>query len=320
MIYEMRRLLAHTGKGARFLCLLLLRAPFDAINTITYAAFMQGAFDAIAAGDGEKLSIVCMVFALACLGLFLYNGLVWSVYAPFAVNMEGRLRRIMFKSITSLPGERVDSIGEGEWLTRLNADVQLPFSTSPHFPHAANALVSIIVSAIILARMSPAIFLLVMLFVIPHILVSQLAFARAMPALKRRSLEAAGANAGDLGAIITCADLSYLYGGREYLMARFEKSSLELMRANLRMARRSAGSAAVLPLFGLGGYLALLAVSAGWIAGGALSFGDLTAAFQYRGGVLVGAMTLINSLIPIMASTAGMKRLNETIEEGDPNV
>ena len=54
-------------------------------------------------------------------------------------------------------------------------------------------------------------------------------------------------------------------------------------------------------------------VSGGWIANGHFTFGDLTAAFQYRGGVLVGSLTLINCLVSIQASIAGIRRLNETM-------
>jgi hypothetical protein len=41
----------------------------------------------------------------------------------------------------------------------------------------------------------------------------------------------------------------------------------------------------------------------------------LTAAFQYRGGVLVGSLILINCLVSIQASMAGIRRLNETMLE-----
>jgi len=61
----------------------------------------------------------------------------------------------------------------------------------------------------------------------------------------------------------------------------------------------------------------LLIVCDKWIANGQLTFGDLTAAFQYRGGVLKGALMLINSLISIQASMAGIKRLNGTMSESE---
>jgi hypothetical protein len=44
-------------------------------------------------------------------------------------------------------------------------------------------------------------------------------------------------------------------------------------------------------------------------------FGDLTAAFQYRGGVLIGANRLVNCVVSIGASAAGVRRVMEIMEE-----
>ncbi len=71
---------------------------------------------------------------------------------------------------------------------------------------------------------------------------------------------------------------------------------------------------AILP-FGLSGYLVLLLFSGGKIAAGDLTFGDLTAAFQYRLGVITGANMLINCLISIQTSMAGIHRINQTMYE-----
>jgi ABC-type multidrug transport system fused ATPase/permease subunit len=98
-------------------------------------------------------------------------------------------------------------------------------------------------------------------------------------------------------------------------MRRFEKSSRDLFRANMKIHIRNALGAGILPLFGLSGYLTLLVVSSGWIAAGQLTFGDLTAAFQYRGGVLLGSLMLMNSIVSLNANLAGIRRLNETMAE-----
>ena len=82
----------------------------------------------------------------------------------------------------------------------------------------------------------------------------------------------------------------------------------------MKIHARNALSAGILPLFGLGGYVTLLVVSGSWIADGLFTFGDLTAAFQFRGGVLIGSLALINCLISIQASMAGVRRVNETLK------
>jgi len=240
---------------------------------------------------------------------------VWSIYAPFATRMERKLREKLFYKISSFSCERIEAVTQGEWLTRLNTDVEMPFSRGFHLPHAACSIVNISVSAIILWGVNPAVFALVILFAAPHIIVSQFLIARAMSGLNKKSLEAMAKNTGEMTAFITCADIAAIYDGQGYLLKRFEQSSLELLKAKMKIIKRNSLSAGIIPLFGLGGYLTLLIVSSGWIANGQLTFGGLTAAFQYRGGVLAGVITLINCLISINASMAGIRRINETMLE-----
>lgn len=315
MLHELRKILKIIGSGWRFIFLLLLRSPFDIASTLIQATFLQHAFNATGTNDATGLTSVCLMFGVACLCLFLYNGTVWSIYAPFCARLEGKLRTKLFHKIASLSYERIESTSQGEWLTRLNTDVEAPFWRGFHFPHAACAIVNISVSAIILWRMNPAVLGWVLLFVVPHIAVSQLLIARVMPGLNKKLLEATAKNTSELTALITCADVAALYDAGNYLIKRFEQSSLALWKANMRIRERNALSAGILHLFGLGGYLTLLIVSSGWMADRHFTFGDLTAVFQYRGGVLVGSMVLISCLISIQASMAGIRRLNETMAE-----
>lgn len=314
MLGEIRKIFKVIGSGWRYIILILLRSPISILMTIVNALFLQQAFNAIAQNDSGQLNIVCIIFGVASLCTFLYNGTVWSIYAaPLVTRMESGLRDKLFRKVSSLSYERIEAMPQGEWLTRLNTDVQIPFSES--LPHTAIAIVNICVSAFILWSINPAVFGWVLLFVAPHIVFSQLLIARAMPGLNKKSLEATAKNTGELTALITCADVALLYDGKDYLMKRFEKSSTDLFGANMKIRTRNALGAGILPLFGLGGYLTLLVVSSEWIADGHLTFGDLTAAFQYRGGVLLGSLMLINCIISIQANMAGIRRLNETMAE-----
>ena len=318
MLDEYIKLLRAIGKGWTFLFLLILRAPFDIASTIINAMFLQYAFDAVNQGDAAWLAYVCMMFGFASLCLFLYNGVVWSIYAPFAARMEGMLRMKLYNKILSFSYMRVEATTRGEWLTRLNADVEMPFSRAVHLPHAACAIFNIIVSAIILWLINPAVFGWVIAFTAPHIAVSQLLVARAMPGLSKKSLEATAVNTEALAAFITCSDIAALYDGHGYLMKKFELSSKELLKANMRIRARNALNAGIGgPLFGLGGYLTLLLVCSGWIADGHITFGGLTAAFTYRGGVLAGALMLVNCIASIQSSMAGIRRMNDVLSEAE---
>ncbi len=321
MLCEMKKLLNITGGGLQFIILLILRSPVDLCMTIIQAVFLQNAFDAIGQNDIGLLTGACITFIIASLCIFLYNGIVWSIYAPFVVRMESRLRVKLFDKITTFSCERIEGTSHGEWLTRMNTDVQMPFSQPIHLPHAVNAILRIAVSSAILWGINPTVLGWVMLFVIPHIITSQLLVARVMPKLNKRSLEATAANMSELTTLVSCADIALLYDARDYLMKRFEKSSMDLMRAKMRIWKRNALNAAIAILpFGLSGYLVLLIVCSGWITRGLLTFGDLAGAFQYRLGLLIGSNMLINCLISIQASMAGIQRINKTmLENGGHN-
>ena len=315
MLRDYLKILKVTGGGWKYALLILVRSPVDVLFTWTQASFLQCAFNAVGQADGSGLMEACLFFGIATFCIFAYNGTVRLFFAPFCVRMERKLRIKLYNKISTFSYEKIESLPHGEWLTRINTDVQMPFSQPAHFPSAVISIVNISVSAIVLWSINPAVFGWVILFVIPHIIISQLLIARAMPELNRKSLEATAKNTGELTALITCADVTALYDGHDYLLKRFEQSSLDLLRAKMKIIKRNSLGSAILPLFGLSGYLVLLIVSGGWIADGHLTFGDLTAAFQYRGGVLVGSLALINCLISIQASMAGIRRLNEKMSE-----
>lgn len=157
MLREMKKILKITGNGWKFVFLLLLRSPVDISFTLIQATFLQRAFDAVGQNDAAGLTSACLIFGVASLCLFLYNGTVWSIYAPFAVRMERKLRVKLYDKISSFSYDRIESAPQGEWLTRLNADVEMPFSRPIHLPHAVCATVNICVSAIILWCMNPAV-------------------------------------------------------------------------------------------------------------------------------------------------------------------
>ncbi|NLX77459.1 MAG: ABC transporter ATP-binding protein [Clostridiaceae bacterium] len=77
-------------------------------------------------------------------------------------------------------------------------------------------------------------------------------------------------------------------------------------------SRKAAGNG-LLVLMGMCGYLAVLMIVGNRVSAGTVTFGELTAVFQYRGGLMKGMMMLINSLMNIKTAMAGVKRVNETM-------
>jgi len=124
MVREIRGLFRITGDGKKFVLLLLLRCPFEAVFTFTKANFVRSGFDATNGGDRAGLYLACFVFVLQSLFLFMYNGVVWTVFALHTVKWTGSIRKKLFGHIMSnLSLQCVESRTSGEWFTRLNQAV-----------------------------------------------------------------------------------------------------------------------------------------------------------------------------------------------------
>jgi len=316
MIRELKQMFVMIGSVRRFIILTILRCPFDALRTVFQAIILKHVFDAISSNDRGRMYFVCMLYGVGSLLLFVYNGTVWRLYATYVVRWVGMLRRRLFEHVSSMSVRQIEDKGPGEWITRLNADMNVAaaiLNQNFHLPHAVVSTVNISVSSVVLALFDPLMFGLVILFVIPHILISRLVIAKPMTRLAADVQKQIAANSADLDALITCADTALIYDAQDYLMRCFGESSLNIRKANMRLQHRRALGNGLMPLMGMTGYLVVLRAGGRIIAGGDMSFGDLTAVFQYRGGILAGSMMLINSLINIRTAMAGVMRVNETM-------
>lgn len=103
--------------------------------------------------------------------------------------------------------------------------------------------------------MNSSIFALVILFLIPHLLISQLYIARPMTLLAKKSQEATAKCATSMNALTTCADTAILYDAQDFLLDRFEENSMNLRKTNMKIRQRNACNSALLPMMGMGGYL-----------------------------------------------------------------
>ena len=315
-IRDIWKLFKTAGGVGRFIFLTLLRCPFDALHTVIQASFLQFAFNSINSGSRTGLFYACVWFGIGSLLLFLYNGIVWTLYATYVVKWVSTIRRKLFKHISTLSLEQIEARPSGEWITRLNADVQAAtalLNQSIHLPHAIVATINICASSVILLLMDPELFGWIVAFVIPHVWIHQLFIAKPVDRYAMEVQEATAKNTTDMNALVTCFDAAVLYDAQGFLLKRFEESSIEVRKANMKIQHRRALGSGLLPLLGMGGYLVLLLIGGSWIADGTMTFGKLTAAFQYRGGLLKGSMMLLNSLINIKAALAGIRRVNETM-------
>lgn len=309
-------MLSITGIRKNYLGLLILRAPFDALFTFTQATFLKKAFQAVSSREEAELFKVCAIFGIACCFLFLYNGTVWRAFATMNIKLGGKLRRIMLQRISELSLSTMEEKSQGDLLTRINQDagMALQMLGGPlNIPHLVVAFINITVSSVMLLSCDIQILLLVWLFILPHVFLSQAVIAKPMTRYQTGVQKAAGASTTVLSAMINSADTAILYDAQGFLMQEYDKCSKIIFLEKMKMVKRNTLGSALIPLFGLGGYLTLLMIGGNSIAKGNMSFGDLAAIFQFRGGVLLGAMMMINSMVNLKVNLTGAMRVKEII-------
>lgn len=313
---DFRKLIKRLGIQRKYIFLLLLRSPFDALRTWMLACLMKTTFQCIESGNANKLLVQCVFYGLICASLFFYNGAIWSIYAAFAAKTEAGLQKILFSKIMGLSLKKVHSQHSGEWITKLNSDVHAAFllMNGPlNIPHAVVAILNMALSSLLLFRSSHLLFVTTWLFVLPHIIIHHKAVLKHMPRLKGESQKALGDSTSTIKPLITEADSILLYDAGDLMMRHCEKSSRKLMKINMSIHMRNAFSSVVLPLFGIGGYLAILVVGYDMIYNGAMSFSDIVYSFQLRGSILAAMMMITTCVSNIKANSACVKRLDEIL-------
>ena len=142
---EFNRLIKKMGIRRSYLFLLLLRAPFDALRTLMLSCLMRAVFFSLESENAASLPGICAGYGLLCAVLFLYNGIIWSRYAAFSAHAQVRLQKAMLRRLSGLSLKQAESRCGGDWLTRVNGDVQAAFTmmNGPlNLPHLAAAVVN----------------------------------------------------------------------------------------------------------------------------------------------------------------------------------
>lgn len=306
------------GIRRKYIFLLLLRSPFDALRTWMSANLMKSVFLCLETDNSGKLRAICIVYGLICAMLFLYNGTVWSHYAAFSAKTEVRLLKKMFDRILGLPLKRIDRHFSGEWITKLNADVQAAFTmmNGPlNIPHAVVSVINTMLSSFLMFRSSPFLFGITWLLILPHLFINYKIVLAPVPKLKKESQSAMSENTSAIKPLIANADTILLYDADRLMIQKCNEASRKLMKINMEMHVRSALSYAVMRLFGIGGYLIILVIGYMSVYDGTMLLSDVVYCFQVRGAVLAGMLMFITCFNNIKTNSVCIKRINDTFEE-----
>ncbi len=317
-VNEFHKLIKRLGILRKYVFWLLLRSPFDALRTWMTAAMMKSVFQCLQTSDQRTLPLLCIGYGLLCTLLFVYNGVVWSSYAAFAAKTQAMLQKKMIERLRNQPYGRLENRLTGEWLTRLNSDIEeacMMMNAPLRIPHAVVAVVNTLLSAYLMMRSSLLLTGIVCMCILPHLWLNYRLVLKGIPVLKETAQKALAKCTSDIGPLMTQAEAILVYDAGELLLNKCEESSLNLMKANLRIHKKNAVGQMLKPLFGIGGYFLVLLIGCGLIGKGRMSFPELIYCFQVRSSVLGGVFMLVSCMGNIRANSVCIKRVNSMLEQ-----
>lgn len=286
--------------------------------TLLSANLMKSVFRCLEMDYSCALLKLCVGYGLLCAMLFVYNGLVWSKYAAFSAKVEIWLEKKMFDKILSLPLNWIDRCFSGEWMTRLNSDIQAALTMmngSLNIPHLAVAAINILLSCLLMRKSSLLFLGITWMFAIPQFVINDKIVLKAIPKLKEESQNAMAENTSAIKPLLTDADTILLYDAKELMMTNCAKHSKRLMKINIKMHMRKAVSDVSMRLFGIGGYLMILFIGMRLISNEIMAFSDVVYCFQVRGSFLSGMFMLMTCFNNLKANSVCIKRVKDILEE-----
>lgn len=317
---ELWRLIKGMGIQRKYIILLLLRSPFDALRTWMLAGLMKSVFLFLETGSGfaDSLPKICVVYGLISTMLFVYNGVIWSMYAAFSAKAEALLQKKMFQKILGLTLKQADSRFSGEWITKLNSDIQaaVTMMNGPlNIPHLAVAVINTLLSIFLMLRSSLLFLGVSWIFILAQLYFNYKIVLAPLPKLKEAAQNAMSESTSSIKPLITDADAILLYDAGGLMMKKCDESSRKLMRINMKMNVRNALSDTGMHLFGIAGYLVILFTGYGFVCSGTMALSDVVYSFQVRGSMIAGVSMFITCLNHIKANSVCVKRIHDTLAE-----
>ncbi|BDC92031.1 ABC transporter transmembrane domain-containing protein [Treponema bryantii] len=298
----------------QYLQLLALRLPFEAVRNLINALFLKQAFEAIEALDFVRLDVVCGLFLFANLLLFTYNGTVWRFFAAFYAGFQKKLKLYIFNKLLAKPIEEIDKLASGDVLLRINQDAQMTaaiYGEPWNLVFLVNGIANLLLSAILFCIFDSKLFLIVLAFVIPHILIITWIVSPRLSSIQNKIQKASAELTDMYESFVNMADTVFLYDCSDFFLKKIKIKNLELKLLFIKKALYKAIEHAVMPLFGIMGYLVLMFLGAEKINAGIITLGSLLYAFQLRGGIIMSANMIATSVTTISVNKAGLKRLKE---------
>ncbi len=302
-----------TGDIKRFICLTILRCPFDFLYTSLQAVLISSSFAFITNRDSSGLGWLCVIFVFAFLLLFLYNGTVWNKYATFTVRFTAKLRSIIFINLCKLKPEIILAKNRGEWLSKFGSDTDVAaavLNKPLHLPHFVVSAFSFTLCSVIMLFINPASLFIILILILPYILLNNIFIIPKISVLTKSCQSQMALSTEALISIISCKSIAVIYDAEELLFDKFIKASKSIKNIQVKIGLFRAINDSTAVFFGYLGYVLLIIYT-----GGYAPLSEVTAILQYRQGIIQALTMLTSCIINLRSADAGLERIGILLKD-----
>ena len=295
---KVRKILKETGMIKDFILVMILRAPFDFINALLSANMLE-TFIRLAERkeEGELLPTFGM-FLLFTVIMFGYNMFVWAVVTmKINIRFIKKLRMRVYKSLLSRTGQEMEELSAGDWISRLNSDIDKTdlYLVGPlNFMHLLIASVNMTLSAAVLFMLNRTMLAVSLLVTLPFFFLSSVVAIRKVPVFKKNSREHYAKYTNWMEPVVNASESIRIFDGEELVMAKAEEESLKIMKNNMKAHKRTALATGINTFSGMTGYLLLLFLGNSMIGSELDDFARMMKITQYRGEMMKSVMMINN--------------------------
>ena len=314
---KVRKILKETGMTKDFILVMILRAPFDFINALLSANMLE-TFIRLAERkeEGELLPTFGM-FLLFTVIMFGYNMFVWAVVTmKINIRFIKKLRMRVYKSLLSRTGQEMEELSAGDWISRLNSDIDKTdlYLVGPlNFMHLLIASVNMTMSAAVLFMLNRTMLAASLLVTLPFFFLSSVVAIRNVPVFKKNSREHYAKYTNWMEPVVNASESIRIFDGEELVMAKAEEESLKIMKNNMKAHKRTALATGINTFSGMTGYLLLLFLGNSMIGSELDDFARMMKITQYRGEMMKSVMMINNCVDRMKGNLPAAERVEEVL-------
>lgn len=314
---EVYKMLKAADVHKPFMIMLLLRSPFDILNSVIMANMIHSFLHIIENGYKDLLLKNVLLYLLLIVLLFGYNMTVWSTIAvKTSVLMQKNLRKLVFKKIMGLSPSELENTFGADWFTRLNNDVDKAcgYLTSPvNYMHMIIALVNLVISSVIMLFLSVELYVIGIFWLTAAFLINTLIISRKISEYKKSAQKNLVEYTDWIDITLKDKKILSVFDGEDFIQSKISQKSIGIFKDNMRVHNKMSLCNMCYAYSGMLGYLMIL-IRGNDIMGDAITdLGDLFKMTQYRSGTVASVNIIYNSVNNMKGALVGVNRVNEII-------